>query len=46
MIEYFFVIEMSYLIIFFQMIEGRERIFFYVIVIEIFNHFPEHTHTY
>ena len=28
------------------MIEERDRIIFYVIVIEIFDHFPDHTHIY
>ena len=41
MSKYFFVIEMSYLIYFFQMIKEQDWIIFYVIVIKIFDHFPD-----
>ena len=37
---------MSYLIYFFQMIMEQDWIIFYVIVIEIFSHFPDQTNTY
>ena len=46
MSKYFFVIEMSYLIYFFQMIKEQDWIIFYVIVIKIFDHFPDQTYTY